>query len=236
MKHLLTWVVVLLATGQTLAGTTSAVCGLSVKEQQVITTNVTTHLQALLSEASTEPTQVVLEPMGPWPELQAVQVTMPSSLRSRVPVTLTGLSCRHGRHVKETQWYSVRALREAWVYGRPSVADRDVMDAAPRRAEIDLAALQLLPSELVDDLQGLWLRRSVHTGQPILRQHVRIEPLVRRDAAVNVVVQSSGLMLRARGRALQHGAMGEQVSVLVNGAEGSIPAVVTGKGEVHAQM
>lgn len=237
MKYGLTLFLCTVALASPAAADSSALaCSLSPADQQAITARVATHLQVTLNEQQATPTEVSLVPMNTWPALRDVQIEMPNSLRSRVPVTLTGFSCRLGKSVKETQWFRVSALREAWVYGRSSIADKEVMSTLPQRKQIDLAVLQLLPSELVDDLQGFWLKRPVNAGQPVLRQHLRIEPLVRRDAQVQVVLQNNGLMLRARGRALEHGALGEQISVQVTGAEGSVFAVVTGKGEVHAQM
>lgn len=219
----------------------ASACGLSVAEQQAVTAQVAGYLQDRLNAGQSLPARVSLVPMGAWPALRDARVAvsaggLPTSLRSRVPVPLTGLSCRDGRQVSETLWFRASALRQAWVYGRDAGADRDLAEAAPRLAEVDLARLQLVPDELVSDVNGQWLKQAAMAGRPVLRRHLRVTPLVHRDAVVTVVVQGDGLVLSAKGKALQHGALGEQVAVLVQGADGSIPAVVTGKGEVHARM
>ena len=69
-----------------------------------------------------------------------------------------------------------------------------------------------------------------------MKQQLKSEALVRRDQQVAVVVRGPGLELRAQGKALQSGILGDRIQVLVSGAEASMPATVAGKGEVHVDM
>ena len=98
-----------------------------------------------------------------------------------------------------------------------------------------MAALQLRLSDLPENLDGLWLTESANAGMPVLSRHLQAEPLVKRDAVVSVIVYGPGLMLRTQGKVMRAGVLGETVPVLVEGAESSLLAVVSGKGEVHVQ-
>ncbi|NWB95786.1 flagellar basal body P-ring formation protein FlgA [Pseudomonas gingeri] len=156
-------------------------------------------------------------------------------LRSRVPVSFSGTLCGHDRTSTVTVWFKVQAWSLAWVYGRNGRTDQALGDVQPRRERVDLAAAQLTPNELSTDVAGLWLNQSVNAGMPVLKRHLKIEPLVFRDAPVTVVVYGPGLMLRREGKALRAGVLGERVPVLLDGAESSLLAVVAAKGEVHVE-
>jgi flagella basal body P-ring formation protein FlgA len=164
------------------------------------------------------------------------QLTLSSQgIRSRVPVAFSGTVCGHDRPSVVTVWFKVQAWKEAWVYGRNGRADQILSDVQPRLERIDLAAAQLSPNDLPGEISGQWLNQSVNAGMPMLKRHLKAEPLVYRDAPVTVVVFGPGLMLRTEGKALRPGVLGERVPVMLDGAESSLLAVVTGKGEVHVE-
>ncbi|XXD82338.1 flagellar basal body P-ring formation protein FlgA [Pseudomonas sp. Z5-35] len=156
-------------------------------------------------------------------------------IRSRVPVAFSGTVCGHDRPSVVTVWFKVQAWKDAWVYGRNGRADQVLSDVQPRLERVDLAAAQLSPSDLPEEISGHWLNQSVNAGMPVLKRHLKAEPLVHRDAPVTVVVFGPGLMLRTEGKALRPGVLGERVPVMLEGAESSLLAVVAGKGEVHVE-
>ncbi|MBX8495383.1 flagellar basal body P-ring formation chaperone FlgA [Pseudomonas cichorii] len=154
-------------------------------------------------------------------------------IRSRVPVSFSGTMCGQDRPSVVTVWFKVQAWKQAWIYGRNGRADQALVDVQPWMERVDLAATQLSPSDLPGDIEGQWLNQSVNAGMPVLKRHLKVEPLVYRDAPVTVVVFGTGLMLRTEGKALRPGVLGERIPVMLDGAESSLMAVVTGKGEVH---
>jgi flagella basal body P-ring formation protein FlgA len=177
-----------------------------------------------------------LTPLTALPAMHAPKVRLVGqTVRSRVAVELEGQVCGAGQVVRTTVWFKLRALKEAWVYGRNGKAQTPLAGTEPRRGTVDLAALQVEASELPERLDGLWLLQSVNAGTPILKRHLGEEPLVQRSSPVTVLVYGQGVMLRVQGKAMGPGALGDTVPVLVNGAESSLLAVVSGKGEVHVE-
>lgn len=219
------WQPVLAATNECAAGSAAEVARLDYVRIQV-------HSMLQLEGVSLE-----LTPIGTLPAIDKPQLRLLSNgLRSRLPIEVRGRLCGREQSSTSTVWFKVRGLRKAWVYGRNSKAEVAVSAAQPRREEIDLAALQVPPEELPEDLDGLWLTQSVHAGMPILRRHLQVEPLVQRSTPVDVVVSAPGLMIRTQGKAMRSGALGETIPVLLEGGESSLQAVVSGKGEVHVEQ
>lgn len=193
-----------------------------------------THL--IQAQLATPEVELQLAPIGELPAMEHPQLTLSSQgIRSRVPVALSGTVCGHDRPSVVTVWFKVQAWKEAWVYGRNGRADQVLSDVQPRLERVDLAAAQLSSSDLPREISGQWLNQSVNAGMPVLKRHLKAEPLVYRDAPVTVVVFGPGLMLRTVGKALRPGVLGERVPVMLEGAESSLLAVVTGKGEVHVE-
>lgn len=180
--------------------------------------------------------QLELTPIGALPALVAPSVRLlGQSLRSRLAVELEGVPCDGGPAQTQTLWFKARAWRDAWVYGRAGRAEQALADAEPRRERIDVAALQLRPDDLAQQIDGLWLNQATRAGAPVLKRQVQPEPLVQRNAVVDVVVQAPGLRLQTQGKVMRQGLLGDRVPVLVDGAESSLMAVVSGKGEVHVE-
>lgn len=176
--------------------------------------------------------ELELEPIGTLPGLSQPSARVLSrGLRSRVAVELAGEAC--GRQQLSTVWFKLRAYREAWVYGVNAKSGQPLTFAQPIRERVDLAGAQLQPGDLAEDLQGLWLQQDVRAGMPVLARQLQAEPLVKRDEMVRVVVRGPGLMVSTQGKAMRPGMLGENVPVLLDGADSSLPAVVAGKGEVH---
>ncbi|UZE26173.1 flagellar basal body P-ring formation chaperone FlgA [Pseudomonas sp. B21-056] len=197
---------------------------------------LTAAVQAIQAQLATPEVELQLTPMGELPAMGQPQIRLLSQgIRSRVPVAFSGTVCGHDRPSVVTVWFKVQAWKQAWVYGRNGRADQVMADVQPRLERVDLAAAQLSPGDLPSDVAGQWLNQSVNAGMPVLKRHLKAEPLVFRDAPVTVVVYGPGLMLRTEGKAMRPGVLGERVPVMLNGAESSLLAVVAGKGEVHVE-
>lgn len=208
-------------------------CAQTPAAEQAFLTYVLEQIQPTLAA---DGVQLELLPIGAMPAMSRPQVrVLTPGLRSRFAVELQGKPCGHARASTVTVWFKLRALREVWVYGRNARPGHALADAEPRREQVDVAALQLRLSELPENLDGLWLTEAANAGMPVLNRHLQAEPLVKRDAVVSVIVYGPGLMLRTQGKVMRAGVLGDTVPVLVDGAESSLLAVVSGKGEVHVQ-
>ncbi|WP_260407526.1 flagellar basal body P-ring formation chaperone FlgA [Pseudomonas cichorii] len=195
---------------------------------------MTTATQRIQEQLATPEVELQLTPIGELPTMMHPQIRLLSqSIRSRVPVSFSGTVCGQDRPSVVTVWFKVQAWKQTWIYGRNGRADQALVDVQPWMERVDLAATQLSPSDLPGDIEGQWLNQSVNAGMPVLKRHLKVEPLVYRDAPVTVVVFGTGLMLRTEGKALRPGVLGERIPVMLDGAESSLMAVVTGKGEVH---
>lgn len=174
-----------------------------------------------------------LELIGDMPRYVQQVKLLDSAIRSRVAVELTSVAC--GRAKVTTAWVKVRAFKDGWVYRKEAKAGQAVSQARPRRGEIDLTRSRLAPSDLAQDIEGLWLVENVRDDMPALNRHLQREPMVKRDEVVRVVVLAHGLQISTRGRAMRQGMLGDSVPVLVERSHSSLMAVVAGKGEVHVE-
>lgn len=182
--------------------------------------------------------QVELEliPIGRLPEMATPKIQLLSrEVRSRVVANFSGKLCGQSRSSTVTVWFKAKVWSQVWVYGRNGRAEQPVALAQPTQERVDLAAAQVALGDLAEQVDDAWLNQSVNAGMPILKRHLKAQPLVLRDAPVTVVVLGPGLMLRTEGTALRPGVLGERVPVILNGARSSLVAVVTGKGEVHVE-
>ncbi len=148
-----------------------------------------TATQRIQAQLAMPEVELQLTPIGELPAMAHPQIRLLSQgIRSRVSVALSGTVCGHERPSVVTVWFKIQAWKQAWVYGRNGRADQALADAQPRLERVDLAAAQLSPGDLPNDLAGQWLTQSVNAGMPVLKRHLKAEPLVYRDAPVTVVV------------------------------------------------
>lgn len=180
-----------------------------------------------------EQVRLELELIGDVPPFAKRLKLLDSGLRSRVAFEVSGTGC--GRAQVATAWVKLKAFKEAWVYGQAGRAGLPVAVTHPRRGEVDLAGARLLPTDIAEHVDGLWLAQDVRAGLPALHRQLQPEPMVKRDEIVRVVVTAPGLQVSTRGRAMQQGTLGEMVPVIVERAESSLLAIVVGKGEVHVE-
>lgn len=84
----------------------------------------------------------------------------------------------------------------------------------------------------VSDLVGMTPRRVLRAGQPVRASDVHAPVVVEKGQLVTIVLSTPGMILTARGRALQDGAMGELIRVSNTQSSLVIQATVAAPGEV----
>lgn len=99
---------------------------------------------------------------------------------------------------------------------------------------IDLPARQVKAGTLLraEDVTGMTPRRAAFAGKPLMEQDVERPKLVERGGSVTILFEDGPLVLSAKGRALQTGAMGDAVRVSNLSSNKTLQGVVTGGGEV----
>lgn len=177
--------------------------------------------------------KIELDVVGSLPEMPQSSMSLKSSWpASRIAIEFSWMDCG-SVSVKKLVWFKVKASRKVLVYGKDGKANVSLAETMPEMTLVDLAALRLRDSELPDAVNGEFLRRNVRAGAPVMKSELKPAPLVTRNDDVVVVVQGNGLVIKAQAVALQYGAEGEWVSVMIKGAEKSTRAKVVAPGVVY---
>ncbi len=141
------------------------------------------------------------------------------------------------------QAYQGRATQMVEVAAPVRGIERGAVMAEGDVTTMRIPRLQLSTDIIVDraGLIGMAARRSLAPDRPVRRADIERPKLVERNAIVSIVYRVHGLVLRASGRALGEGALGESVPVLNTQSKRTIYAEVAGPGEVtvsanHAEV
>jgi len=86
------------------------------------------------------------------------------------------------------------------------------------------------------DLVGMQARRYLRAGETVRLEDVRRPVLVFKGTTVTMIFEAPGIVLTATGKAMSEGGMGETVTVQNPASYRQISAVVTGPGQVSAQL
>lgn len=181
--------------------------------------------------------RIELSAFMPLPDSTNVQFALRSHWpASRVAVQLRWEECGSQRQRQETVWLKVAAYRQAWVYGKSASAGVPLAQAMPRLLQVDVAPWRLPADELAVPVGDEYLQEPVKAGAPVRRTDLKPAPLVKRNDAVQLVVRGNGVRISTPAKALQPGAAGDWIAVMIAGAEKSTRARVAAEGEVHVDM
>lgn len=97
----------------------------------------------------------------------------------------------------------------------------------------DLRLATGAPITAADAMVGLEVRRAIYTGHAVSRSDLGPPTLVRRNEIVVMHFRSGVLDIRAEGRALGRGGLGETVDIMNLASRQTVRAVVTGRGSVE---
>jgi flagella basal body P-ring formation protein FlgA len=86
------------------------------------------------------------------------------------------------------------------------------------------------------DVTGMETRRTLRAGESLRLQDLRRPVLVSKGSTVTMVFEAPGITLAATGRAMSEGGLGETVTIQNPASFRQISGVVTGPGQVRAQM
>ena len=82
------------------------------------------------------------------------------------------------------------------------------------------------------DLIDMTPKRSVSAGKPVLLNDLAPPQMVERGDAVTLVFETGAMMLTAKGKALQSGAIGDTVRVANTDSNKNLQGVVTAHREI----
>ncbi len=102
-----------------------------------------------------------------------------------------------------------------------------------RMAKLPADQLQGRVARTIADVVGLQLRHQAAPGRPLQMAELDHPALVRKDAAVLLLLDSPGIALTAAGHALQSGGMGDRVRVLNPISKAVVEGEVIGEGRVR---
>lgn len=101
--------------------------------------------------------------------------------------------------------------------------------AMERRARAEIGADPLAQP---DQIAGQAARRALRPGQPIRAVDLMKPEVVQKGEQVTIVFEAPGITLTTRGKALESGTEGEQISVLNPQSKRNVQAIVAGPGMV----
>ena len=87
----------------------------------------------------------------------------------------------------------------------------------------------------LSDVVGKQTRIALYKGRPLRPEDLGSPTVVRRNQIVTITFQRGGLSLRAEGRALDKGALGERIRVLNIDSRRTVFATITGPAAAKAQ-
>jgi len=102
-----------------------------------------------------------------------------------------------------------------------------------RLARIGLSQVKGDPPADASSLVGMMLRRSVAAGQPLRPDDLARPPVVARDSAVRVVLETRGLSVSGQGLAMEAGAIGDRIRLRNPTSRAILEAEVIGPGVVR---
>lgn len=123
----------------------------------------------------------------------------------------------------EDVWVAARALVPGDILGDDDVTARPL----PRPRSDTVAA--------TNDLVGMEVRRRVAAGMPLTTRDVGARSLVKANATVTVIWNVGTLSLSMQGRALQAGALGEEIRVLNTTTSRTVRGTVLASGQVEVK-
>ena len=88
----------------------------------------------------------------------------------------------------------------------------------------------------MNDLVGMQARRTLRAGETLRLEDVRHPVVVAKGSTVTMTFEAPGLVLTASGRAMSEGGVGDTVTVQNPASYRQISAIVTGPGQVRAQV
>lgn len=131
-----------------------------------------------------------------------------------------------------TVWFALSVQRHVLGYASDAAAGTLPASLKFVPQDADVAALQSPTVADPRDLDGKRLRHSVLAGAPVMADDFEKIPDVDRRGRVDVIASFGLVRMQAKGISASAGNVGDTVSVLVDGAEAPVRALVTAKGVV----
>lgn len=123
---------------------------------------------------------------------------------------------------------SVEAIVPARTIQRGTTITRDDLEVVDLpRARVSNTAIEDMKAAI-----GMAARQRLAPGRPIRRDHLEHPKLVTRNSLVTITYAAPGMVLKAKGRALDDAAKGDPVQVVNLQSKRTIEARVTGSGLV----
>ncbi|MDR1875665.1 MAG: flagellar basal body P-ring formation chaperone FlgA [Synergistaceae bacterium] len=88
----------------------------------------------------------------------------------------------------------------------------------------------------LDEVLGRSLRKALSQGEPVPLNLIAGVPIIERGKSVVIVVKDGSLTVRAKGEALENGAMGETIKVRNLASRAVLSAIVVGKDTVEVKV
>lgn len=130
-------------------------------------------------------------------------------------------------------WVDISSTAKCLAATRQIEAGQEI--TAQDAALLDVATGLRTTSCIADlaSLRGAVARRAIAAGQPLLREHIRVLPLIQRGDAVSVLAHSGGARITVDATALTNGALGDTVFVQFANSRTRVKARVVNRNKVE---
>lgn len=136
----------------------------------------------------------------------------------------------------------IRLVFITFFFGLPVCADFIAATTIIRpRQVISASDLKIMPGEMANsfldeaEIIGKESKLLISPGRPILKNYLVEPALIERNEFVEIIYISNGLSIKAEGRTLSRGAVGDRVRVMNIESRSTVFGIVTADGKISIQ-
>jgi flagella basal body P-ring formation protein FlgA len=135
-----------------------------------------------------------------------------------------------------------RSLAVRLVWTQPALVLTRSLKRGEIVSEADLAVRQIRVSRpgvyasKVSEVAGRSLRKNLSQGEALPLNLVTDAPIIERGKSVTIVVKDGGLVVKAKGEAMENGALGDSIKVRNTASKTVLTAVVVAEDTVEVKM
>ncbi|MEQ9719636.1 flagellar basal body P-ring formation chaperone FlgA [Yersinia alsatica] len=174
-----------------------------------LSTQVNQFFQQQYPDKESQVKVVIKTPQSQWPQCEMPEITLPTNARPWGNISLS-VRCDGQRRFIQTQ---------VQVSGHYAVAARQLASGAkitPQDIEMKQGRLDTLPPGALLEphfAQGAVSLRQINAGQPLTRNMLRRLWLIKAGQDVQVLAQGEGFNVNSNGKAMNNGAIQDNVRV-----------------------
>lgn len=143
----------------------------------------------------------------------------------------------NGKQQQEIFWLRIKGFATVWSAKHDISVNSVLASADLIQQSVDVSTENLTQNQIVRDPIGMFVRKSLRKGATISTANVSDPPLIQQNQKIQILIESNGLQITAKGMALSTGwNVGDAITVLVNGASKKTDAIVVKRGWANVSI